>query len=91
MKTCCICQNEVDFSGKTFTPTNEEKQAIGNQPIHYCSSCLGLMEKPQNKEEGAQLLKGLYEMELRKRGVKAVNARKMSQLFYEKLIGSKLH
>jgi len=92
-RICCVCQKRLTLKeGKTFLLTDEEKAAIGDQAVdevYYCTPCLNLMEKPENQKTGAQLLKGMYEMKLRRIGVGRVNARKMAQRFYEKLIESK--
>lgn len=81
--TCCVCENPFT-EGKSFTLTPEEREAIGPdapQEIHYCKHCLRVME---DKESGAQLLKGLYEMQLAARGVP--NAKAISERFHAELL-----
>lgn len=88
-----MCQKRLTLNeGKTFPLTDAEKAAIGDPAInevHYCTPCLNLMEKPENRITGAQLLKGMYEMRLRQTGVSAVNARRMAQRYYAKLLEPK--
>lgn len=88
-KTCCVCQRSFE-DGKTFVLTDEEKAAIGEDApdeLSYCSACLKVMET--DREGGAQLLKGLYEMDLREKGFPANLARTMATRFYGKLINKK--
>jgi hypothetical protein len=87
-KKCCICQNPFE-KGDTFILTDAEKAAIGvNAPkeVSYCLSCLKVMRDP---EAGAQLLKGLYEMELQEKGAPRTIARALADRFYKKLKESK--
>ena len=79
---CIICQKPY-ATGETFTLTDAEKKAIGDSApdeVNYCSACLKVM---QDREAGAQLLKGLYEMHLRAAGVPPINIRSVSKRFYE--------
>jgi len=82
---CCIC-TRTSATGKTFTLTPEELEAAGPEApkeVHYCKHCLRVM---QDRESGAQLLKGLYEMQLLARGVP--NAKALSESFHAKLLQS---
>lgn len=91
--TCCVCSQPFD-TGRSFEITAEEKAAFppGDdipERVHYCSSCLRIME---DREAGAQLLKGLYEMQLRQRGVR--NAKQLAETFHASLLkntSKKLH
>lgn len=68
MSECCVCHQENPV-GTTFQLTEEEKSVIGSQApdeVFYCQPCLTIM---QDREAGAQLLKGLYEMRLKELGV----------------------
>lgn len=81
--TCCVCAN-VFMGGKSFTLTPEEMAAAGPdapQEVHYCRHCIKVME---DRESGAQLLKGLYEMQLTARGVP--NAKAISERFHAHLL-----
>ena len=83
---CVICNKPIGEDGKTFTLTEEESRLIypdgsGQSEVSYCKSCLRVM---QDREAGASLLKGLYEMELRKLGV--TNAKLLSERFLAKLL-----
>lgn len=83
-KICCICTNSFKSGGESFTLTKEEKVTEqAPDELHYCSACLKIMK---SRESGAQLLKGLYEMQLRESGVNSNIARKMAQRLYMKLI-----
>ena len=66
--------------------TSEERSAIPQAPeiVFYCLACLRVM---RDKEAGAQLLKGLYEMQLRQLGVPGAQER--AQLFYDRLTQGK--
>lgn len=84
-KICCMCGKPF-LSGKAFQLTAEEMSAIGpTSPteIHYCDACLNVAE---NLQQGAQILKGQYERNLRAAGVP--NARKLADEFHKKLISS---
>ena len=86
---CCVCHKPNE--GTTFTLTPEERGSFPNSPetVHYCRACLRVM---QDRETGAQLLRGFYEMRLRELGVP--NAREAADQFHKKLIGAtsrKLH
>jgi hypothetical protein len=86
-RTCCVC-NHAFVNGKTFTLTAEERASIGPQApeqVDYCSACLNVFE---DRDSGAQLLKGLYEMQLRQHGVP--NARERSEKFHAKLLQATL-
>jgi hypothetical protein len=75
--------------GKTFPLTDADRQAIGPdapEVVHYCQPCLRVLT--QSRESGAQLLKGLYEMQLHLRGV--ANAREIAQTFHDKLLKATL-
>ena len=82
MPNCCICTRATTI--KPFTLTPAEKDAIGPDApdeIYYCKHCLKVME---DKESGAQLLKGLYEMQLASLGVP--NAKEISEKFHAELV-----
>lgn len=84
-KTCCMCKQPFP-SGKTFQLTAEEMAAIGPKSpteVHYCNQCLNVAENLQN---GAQILKGQYERNLRAAGVP--NAKKLAEEFHKKLLAS---
>jgi hypothetical protein len=83
-KLCCICKKPFESGGESYTLTKEEKiTEQAPDELHYCSACLKIMK---NRESGAQLLKGLYEMQLRESGVNSNIARRMAQRLYAKLI-----
>jgi hypothetical protein len=70
--------------GETFVLTADEKAAIGPEApdeVFYCHPCLKVM---QDREGGAQLLKGLYEMSLREAGVGP--AKEMASRFHDRLL-----
>jgi hypothetical protein len=84
--TCCVCQKERE-GGETFVLTDEEKAAIGPtapDEIYYCKPCLKVM---QDRQGGAQLLKGLYEMGLREAGVG--QAQELAKRFHTNLLKGK--
>lgn len=79
---CCVCTKVTP--GKPFILTEEEKAAIGPdapEAVYYCKQCLKVME---SIDSGAQLLKGLYEMELASFGVP--NAQELSEKFHAQLL-----
>ena len=81
---CAVCGNTHE--GTTFTLTAEERQALPPDApgtVHYCKACLRVME---DRETGAQLLKGTYEMKLRELGVP--RAREIAEQFHAKLLRS---
>ena len=83
-KICCICEKPFEQGGESYTLTKEEKLTKeAPDELHYCSACIKIMK---DRESGAQLLKGLYEMQLRKNGVNGNTARQMSKKLYAKLI-----
>lgn len=92
-QVCCVCSKSF-VDGKTFTLTEEEKLAFPDyetapDEVSYCASCLRVMS---DKISGAQLLKGLYEMRLRQRGVS--RARERADVFHNQLLKAtvkKLH
>ena len=66
--TCCVCHQNFE-GGKTFELTEEERELIGPQApqeVYYCPPCLRVMS---DRDSGAQLIKGLYEMRLKELGV----------------------
>jgi hypothetical protein len=79
---CCICTRDF-VNGKSFTLTPEEQKVLGPnvKEVHYCAACLRVSV---DRESGAQLLKGLYEMRLRELGVP--RAKELSEEFYTKLL-----
>jgi hypothetical protein len=84
-----VCQKPYEVGGKTFVLTDEEKALMGDDApdeVSYCSACVKVME---DRTSGAQLLKGLYEMQLREAGVTSGNARKMAQRFHGALTKAK--
>lgn len=80
---CCVCHKPHE--GTTFVLTPEERLASPKAPesIHYCKACLRVM---QDREAGANLLKGFYEMHLRELGVP--NARAAADGFIKRLLQS---
>jgi hypothetical protein len=85
-KVCCICGQDFEIGGQTIRLTEDEKVEGLEAPeeVDYCASCFKVMS---DREAGAQLLKGLYEMKLKELGV--VNAKAMSDVYYQKLIERK--
>lgn len=82
---CCICRQTK--TGQAFILTPEEREALGPQApeeVFYCSACLKVM---RDREAGAQLLKGLYEMRLREIGV--ADPSEAAYRLYVKLVGPK--
>lgn len=79
---CVVCHTQ-STQGTTFTLTPEERQAIPGAPetVHYCKACLRVMK---DREAGAQLLKGAYEMKLRELGVP--RATEIAEQFHVKLL-----
>jgi hypothetical protein len=82
-KTCCVCCQPFFEGGESFTLTAEEKALLKDAPdvVHYCRPCSKVMK---DKQAGANLIKGLYEMKLRELGVNQASRR--AQLFYDKLL-----
>jgi hypothetical protein len=72
------------LDGKEFKLTAEEMAAIGPEAkpvIYYCAQCLNVAE---NLQSGAQILKGLYERQLRARGV--INAGEVAEQYHKRLL-----
>ena len=85
-KVCCVCQKPFEEGGKVFTLTAAEKKAIGknaSDEVAYCSACIKVMEDPH---AGAQLLKGMYEMQLREAGVPESSLQRLASRFYKILV-----
>jgi hypothetical protein len=84
-KKCCMCGREFPV-GKSFTLTEAERALMGPNPpteVHYCKPCLGVAE---NLQQGSQILRGLFERNLRAAGVP--NATAMADLFHKRLLQS---
>jgi hypothetical protein len=71
---CCICE-ELFFMGETLQLTDEEMAMIGptaKRTIHSCSGCLKAI---RNVQQGANIVSGLFERELRAAGVPGADER----------------
>ena len=83
-RSCCVCERSLDEKdGVTYALTAEEKALMSEAPdeVHYCVSCHHVM---QDRQAGADLLKGMLEMRLRLLGVG--NAKKLADTFRENLL-----
>lgn len=76
---CCVCQRSFS-EGEILVLTPDEAVGGSADTVGYCAPCLRIM---RDRESGAQLLKGLYEMRLREAGVQ--NAKGLAEKFYAKL------
>jgi len=81
-KICVICNNSAE-DGESFPLTDAERKLFPDlAPItFYCTPCARVIKDPIL---GAQLLKGLYEMQIRGLGVP--NARAVAETFHAKLL-----
>lgn len=85
-RVCCVCQQERE-GGEVFILTDEERSAIGPEApeeLYYCRPCLRVM---QDRQGGAELLKGLYEMNLREAGV--ADPQRFAERFHATLLKDK--
>ncbi len=87
MNDCCMCLRTFHSEPVVIVLTEEERrsfQALDIKPpreLVYCRPCI---ETIQDKQQGAQILKGLYQMTLTAAGVP--NADRISSNFFHKLI-----
>lgn len=85
---CCVCGKSVTQANSTaFRFTAEEKKALQalDQPVvEECSYCRGCLKLLSNRERGAQLLKGVLQMNLRMSGV--ANAEQHAEKFHDFLL-----
>lgn len=82
---CCVCGHAFDF-GERFDLTPEERAAIGPTApvsVSYCRGCLKVM---RHREQGAQLLKGVFEASLREHGVP--DAKERAEEFHANLLAA---
>ncbi len=85
---CCVCNFERDDAACiTITLTEDEKAAIremGQTPENayvYCRPCFRILSNP---EQGAQLIRGVFQQELQAEGMR--NAEALASRYYNFLI-----
>lgn len=71
--TCCICKRDRE-PFKVIELSEEERRAVqklsGQEPLpkyEYCKPCWNIAT---NKQQGPQLMKGMLQYELQRRGVR---------------------
>lgn len=83
LESCAVCNHQFDM-GEVFELTPEERAAIGPDApltLAYCRSCLKVL---RNRQQGAQLLKGVFEAGLRDLGVS--DSKERAEVFHFKLV-----
>lgn len=85
--TCCVCRREHEGC-EVITLTDEEKSVMQKagyttvpDTLAYCKPCWRILG---NKEQGAQLMRGIGEITLRRLGV--VNAEDRASRFHTGLL-----
>jgi len=85
---CCVCGSKTTpEQSTTFQLTAEEKLALrraGQPEVNVCTYCRGCLKILSNREQGAQLLKGVLQTNLRIAGV--ATAEQQAQRFHNFLL-----
>lgn len=88
MPFCCVCnRNRPRPDCEVVVLTEQEKEAVqkmGQTPEEeyvYCRPCFRILSNP---ETGAQLIKGVLQVQLRQSGV--ANAEQLANRYYDFLI-----
>jgi hypothetical protein len=90
---CCVCSKKIESSAcVTLRLSDSEKESVrqmGQEPqneYEYCRPCFRLLSNP---EQGAQLIRGTFQLALRSEGVP--DAESKARKYYDFLIRGANH